>query len=242
MRPSRCVVVSAELRLLRWSCLQVVIQIAVVASSMLTLDGTCRPAATCASRCILESRQTALAAGESRNMLSKRAKCLGAAPHLLVWLLPTVPAPCSCIHVELQTAMYVRTRSCLIKSSILDSCLTIAGKQGSIKLRRVDKYGNALTSSAGEAHFVCSSAGPESLETQVIECANGIVDIRRASVLVCWPQIHRSNRSNACIALLDDIDGRACEPLRPTLASIGASLMSDNVVYITALTPACGAT
>ena len=49
--------------------LQVVIQMAGVASSMLTLDGTCRPAATCASQCIVESRQTALAAGESRDML-----------------------------------------------------------------------------------------------------------------------------------------------------------------------------
>jgi len=65
--------------------------------------------------------------------------------------------------------------------------VTIAGKQGSIKLRRVDQFNNALTSSAGEAHFVCSSAGPEPLETQVIECGNGIVDIRRALAEFCCP-------------------------------------------------------
>ena len=59
-----------------------------------------------------------------------------------------------------------------------------AGKQGSIKLRRVDQYGNALTSSAGEAHFVCSSAGPEPLDTQVIEIGNGFVDIRHVPVFI----------------------------------------------------------
>lgn len=70
MRPCRYVVMSAGLRLLWLLRLQVVIQIAGVASSMLTLDGTCRPAVTCASRCTVESRQTALTAGVFRHVLS----------------------------------------------------------------------------------------------------------------------------------------------------------------------------
>ena len=58
--------------------------------------------------------------------------------------------------------------------------MSAAGEQGSIKLRRVDQFGNSLTSSAGEAPLHCTSAGPEPLDTRVIECGNGVVDIRRA--------------------------------------------------------------
>ena len=42
---------------------QVAIQIAGFATSMLTLAGTCRPAPTCAAKCLLESKQSALTAG-----------------------------------------------------------------------------------------------------------------------------------------------------------------------------------
>ena len=55
-----------------------------------------------------------------------------------------------------------------------------AGNHGSMKLRRVDRFGNQLFSSAGEEAFMVSVKGPGHMDTQVIDCGDGTADIRCA--------------------------------------------------------------
>ena len=145
--------------------LQVVMQIAGVAASALTLSGSCQPASTCAAKCVVQSKQTALTAGALHCLLV--VECISG----LELALSLARKQGKVVHVAVRTPTSLYPR------------FDAAGTQGSIKLRRVDQFGNALTSSAGEPHFVCTSTGPESLDTQVVECGNGLMDIRRAYVL-----------------------------------------------------------
>ena len=53
-----------------------------------------------------------------------------------------------------------------------------AGQRGFLKLRRTDRFGNSLSSSTGEEGFLVAAKGPDEMETQVIDCGDGTVDIR----------------------------------------------------------------
>ena len=54
----------------------------------------------------------------------------------------------------------------------------ITGQQGSMKLRRVDRFGNSLVGSTGELGFLATAKGPDDMVTQVVDCGDGTIDIR----------------------------------------------------------------
>ena len=75
---------------------------------------------------------------------------------------------------------------------------------------------------------MCSSAGPESLETQVVECGNGIVDVRRELDPICCPYF-------ASLVLLWHVQcalgtlsavGRV-NPFAPALTAVGPNIPSS---------------
>lgn len=47
-----------------------------------------------------------------------------------------------------------------------------------MKLRCADSFGNRLSSSSGESAFVVDVKGPDAMETHVVDCGDGTVDIR----------------------------------------------------------------
>ena len=47
-----------------------------------------------------------------------------------------------------------------------------------MKLRCADSFGNRLSSSSGESAFVVDAKGPATMETHVVDCGDGTVDVR----------------------------------------------------------------
>ena len=53
-----------------------------------------------------------------------------------------------------------------------------AGQTGHLAAWRFDRFGNRITSAAGEVPFLATGSGPGLIRTQVVELGNGSLEIR----------------------------------------------------------------
>lgn len=92
-----------------------------------------------------------------------------------------------------------------------------AAQPGTLATWRFDRFGNRITSPAGEAPFLATATGPGELKTKVIEEGSGLVKIRYMLLFIliqpnCTP-VHsfESNILWKCILDEDMVLGQ-CDP------------------------------